>query len=37
MGDFRDLLAYGKAFDLAMQIFELSKNFPAEEKFGLIS
>ena len=31
----RDLKAYQKAFDAAMQIFELSKKFPKEEKFSL--
>lgn len=35
MGDFRDLLAYKKAFSLAMEIFELSKRFPKEEKYSL--
>ncbi len=32
---FRDLLAYKKAFDLAMNIYELSKDFPIEEKYSL--
>ena len=31
----KDLKAYQKAFDAAMQIFELSKQFPKEEKFSL--
>lgn len=35
MGTYRTLLAYRKAFDLAMEIFELSKSFPPEEKFSL--
>ena len=30
-----DLDVYKKGFDLAMQIFELSKAFPSEEKFSL--
>jgi len=34
---FRNLLVYKKAFALAMDIFELIKTFPKEEKFGLIS
>jgi four helix bundle protein len=34
---FRDLTVYKKAFSLAMEIFELSKKFPSEEKFGLSS
>ncbi len=33
--DFKKLLAYQKAFDLAMQIFELSKSFPKEEIYSL--
>lgn len=31
-----DLEVYTKAFDLAMQIFELSKSFPREETYSLI-
>ncbi|MDO8550818.1 MAG: four helix bundle protein [Ignavibacteria bacterium] len=34
---FRDLTVYKKAFSLAMEIFEISKKFPVEEKFGLTS
>ena len=30
-----DLLVYQKAFEAAMQIFELSKSFPQEEKYSL--
>jgi four helix bundle protein len=33
---FQDLLAYKKSFDLAMQIFEVSKRFPKEETYSLI-
>ncbi|RAJ11777.1 four helix bundle protein [Olleya aquimaris] len=33
--DFKNLIAYQKAFDLAMQIFEVSKLFPTEEKYSL--
>ena len=33
--DFKELLAYQKSFQLAMEIFELSKNFPKEEKYSL--
>ncbi|WGD33813.1 four helix bundle protein [Olleya sp. YS] len=33
--DFKNLIAYQKAFDLAMQIFEVSKSFPSEEKYSL--
>ena len=31
----RDLDAYRLAFDAAMEIFEISKNFPIEEKYSL--
>jgi len=37
MGNFKDLLVYKKAFELAMDIFEMTKNFPSEEKYGLSS
>ena len=36
MGTFRDLIVYKKAFQLAMEIFEMTKNFPKEEKYSLI-
>jgi four helix bundle protein len=32
---FRKLTVYIKAFDLAMDIFEITKGFPAEEKYEL--
>ena len=32
---FRDLIVYQKAFRLAMEIFEISKTFPKEEKYSL--
>ena len=35
MSTFRDLKVYQKAFKLAMDIFELTKSYPDEEKFGL--
>lgn len=31
----KDLAVYRKAFDAAMEIFELSKNFPREELYSL--
>jgi len=34
---FRNLLVYQKGFFLAMEIYELIKSFPSEEKFGLSS
>ncbi|MBJ7428337.1 MAG: four helix bundle protein, partial [Bacteroidia bacterium] len=33
--NFKETTLYKKAFDLAMQIFQLSKQFPSEEKFSL--
>ena len=33
---FQDLLAYKKSFNLAMEIFEVSKSFPKEETYSLI-
>jgi four helix bundle protein len=35
IGNYNDLIAYKKAFELAMKIFEISKSFPAEEKYSL--
>ncbi len=32
---FRELLAYKKAFKLAMQVFEVTKSFPKEETYSL--
>ena len=32
---FKDLKAYQLAYDLAMQVFVVSKNFPADEKYSL--
>lgn len=37
MGDYRTLLAYQKAFTLAMKIYRLSKKFPPDEKYELTS
>ena len=36
MGTFKDLIVYKKAFALAMEIFEMTKSFPKEEKYSLI-
>jgi four helix bundle protein len=33
--DFKELIVYQKAFRLAMDIFEVSKTFPKEEKYSL--
>jgi len=35
MGSFGDLIVYKKAFELAMEIFEISKSFPKEETYSL--
>ena len=35
--NFRELTVYKKSFNLAMDIFKVSKEFPSEEKFGLTS
>jgi len=37
VGDYRTLLAYQKAFALAMKVYHASKKFPAEERYGLTS
>jgi len=34
-GSFRDLTVYKKAYSLALEIFEITKKFPAEEKYEL--
>jgi four helix bundle protein len=33
--NFKELIAYQKAFKLAMRIYEVSKSFPREEKYSL--
>ena len=35
IGSVRELEAYKMAFEAAMRIFRLTKNFPAEERFSL--
>ena len=35
INSFRDLIVYQKAYKLAMEIFELTKTFPKEEKYSL--
>ena len=37
MGDYRKLIAYQKAFALAMRIYRISKKLPPEERYGLTS
>ena len=34
--DFKELLAFKKSFELAMEIFRITKSFPKEEKYSLI-
>jgi four helix bundle protein len=36
MGTYKDLLLYKKSFELAMEIFNLTKSFPQEETYSLI-
>lgn len=33
--DFKELIVYKKSFSLAMEVYEISKNFPKEEKYSL--
>lgn len=33
---FRDLVVYQKAFQAAMVLFEITKSFPAEERYSLV-
>jgi len=33
--DFKELIVYKKAFNLAMEVYEVSKDFPKEEKYSL--
>ena len=35
ISSYRDLIVYQKAYKLAMEIFEVSKDFPKEEKYSL--
>lgn len=37
MSSFKDLLVYKKAFELAMQIFEITKTYPKDEVYSLTS
>lgn len=34
---FRELEVFQVAFDLAMEVYRLSRSFPSEERFGLVS
>ena len=35
--DYKDLQVWQKSMDLAERIYELTRTFPSEEKFGLVS
>jgi len=35
INSFRDLIVYQKAYKLAMEVFEITKHFPKEEKYSL--
>ena len=35
--NYRDLTVWQKAFDLSTKIYEITKGFPKEEMFGLVS
>ncbi|MBT4722760.1 four helix bundle protein [Candidatus Falkowbacteria bacterium] len=37
MHSYKELVVWQKAMDLVVAIYELTKNYPSEEKFGLIS
>jgi four helix bundle protein len=37
MASYKELKGYIKAFNLAMRIFQITKTFPADERYGLIS
>lgn len=34
---YKDLLIWSKSKDLSLQIYQITKTFPKEEQFGLIS
>jgi four helix bundle protein len=37
MTNYRELQVFIKAYDLAMKLFKISKTFPEDERFGLVS
>jgi four helix bundle protein len=37
MSSYKELKCYIKSFELAMKIFQITKTFPEDEKYGLIS
>jgi four helix bundle protein len=36
-GSYKDLIVWQKAVDLVVHIYEATKEFPAEEKYGLVA
>ena len=34
---YKDLLAYQKAYELALEVYKVTKEFPKEEIYGLVS
>ena len=37
MESYRDLIVYQKAYKLALEIYRITKNYPKEEIYGLVS
>jgi four helix bundle protein len=37
MENYKELIAYQKGYQLTLEIYEISKNFPKEEIYGIIS
>ena len=35
INSFRDLIVYQKSYKVAMEVFEITKHFPKEEKYSL--
>jgi four helix bundle protein len=36
IGHFRDLEVYQRAFNAAMEIFQITKDFPGDEKYSMV-
>ncbi len=36
MGYYKDLIVYKKSYELAMDIFNLTRNFPKDEKYSMV-
>jgi four helix bundle protein len=37
IGSYRDLIAWQKAYSLGLELYDLNRSFPADERFGLTS